>query len=119
MNGRRFFDPSQPQTLQIAVILQYLNALFALIDIVYGPTFFTIIPLAQGAAAFGIANDKKWAYWLGVAAASLQLGIYLLVVVLTHSLGGLSGVLSLAFSVALVALLVHPISRGYQRIWFR
>jgi hypothetical protein len=45
------------------------------------------------------------------------------------ALGGLSGVLggganlgtlmNLMFEIALVALLLHPQSREYQRIWFR
>jgi hypothetical protein len=28
-------------------------------------------------------------------------------------------IISLGFDVALVALLVHPMSREYQRIWFK
>jgi hypothetical protein len=58
-------------------------------------------------AGFGIANEKRWGYGLG------------LVVAFVDVLLSLGNILSLMFAVALVALLLHPQSRGYQRIWFR
>jgi hypothetical protein len=70
------------------------------------------------AAAFGIANEQRWGYLLGVAMAVLQV---LLIVAVVGPMGVFRGValISFLFAVALVALLLHPMSRDYQRIWFK
>ena len=112
MNERRWFNPNQPQTLQIAVILLYLDAVFLLIGGALGLWLFFVTMVAMAAGAFGIANEKKWGYALGLAGAILNL-----LAPFVYGLG--SNILNLIFSVALVALLVHPMSRDYQRIWFR
>lgn len=118
---RRWTNPSQPQTLQIAVWLLYFNGVLGL---VFGTVFGRLGPLLAiaalvgcVAAAFGIANEARWGYGLGVALAALQVLLYVV------AAGGLTGLLgplliSFAFAVALLALLVHPMSREYQRIWF-
>jgi uncharacterized membrane protein (DUF2068 family) len=64
------------------------------------------------AAGWGIANEKKWGYWLGVAMALL----FVAFAVFSLSFGSL---VSLIFYIALVALLLHPESRSYRRTWFR
>ena len=55
---QRFFDPSQPQTLQIATMLLYLDAFFAFLN-----PFGFAIPFAviYAACAYGMANGKKGA----------------------------------------------------------
>jgi hypothetical protein len=124
MQSRRWVNNTQPQTLQIAVFLLYINAFFELLG--RG----SVIPLGLGllfivgqvGGGFGIANERKWGYGLGVVMAFLPLASGL-------ALGGLSGVLggganlgtlmNLMFEIALIALLLHPQSREYQRIWFR
>lgn len=103
---------SQPQTLQIAVFLLYIGAVFALLR---GGV---LIAAGGAAAGYGIANEKKWGYGLGIAVALLPFLILLVVGsnftrVLRHDPIGLM------FDIALVALLVHPQSREYQRIWFK
>ena len=114
METRRWTNPSQPQTLQIAVILLYLDAVFG---VLYGAAFNPIgLVFVAGAAAagFGIANERRWGYLLGI-------GISLLPFVLRLVLGaGIVGgsFINLMFEIALVALLLHPQSRDYQRIWF-
>ena len=114
METRRWTNPSQPQTLQIAVILLYLNAVFG---VIYGAAFTAIgLVLVAGSAAagFGIANERRWGYLLGVGMAMLPF-------VLRLALGsGLVGgsFINFMFEIALVALLLHPQSRDYQRIWF-
>lgn len=116
MPTRRWINQSQPQTLQGAVIFSYLNAALALLFTLVlgiGPYFLVLLLLAV--AAFGIANDRRLAYWAGVVLACLYLLGQLLVLVTGGSLGG---VLSLLFAGILVALLLHPESRHYQRIWF-
>jgi hypothetical protein len=114
MPGNRWIDTTQPQTLLIAVILLYLNAAFQLLAVLGGAM--TLIGLAlvvgQVAAGYGISNEKKWGYGLGVASAIL------LVVYLFIGPFGLD-LISLMFDVALVCLLLHPQSREYQRIWFK
>src|SRR2546426_11447426 len=71
---QRFFDPSQPQTLQIATILFYVEAFFALVG-----SFGAALPfaVAYGASGYGIANGKKWGYILGLVFAGLRLALQL------------------------------------------
>jgi hypothetical protein len=119
VNERRWFNAHQPQTLQIAVILLYLDAAFLLIDgaLTYPLFFVTMAAMAVG--GFGIANEKKWGYALGLAGAILNLGWPLILGLgLGYYFQG-GYILSTIFNVALVALLLHPMSRDYQRIWFR
>ncbi len=115
MNDRKFLNQTQPQTLVIATLLLYLNGFFNVINGLSFSTLLLIVGIAMGAGAFGIANEKKWGYGLAVAAAVINV-LFLLTF---FSLGSLSGLISLVFDVALVLLLVHPMSRDYQRIWFR
>ena len=114
MQTRRWLNPSQPQTLQIAVFLLYINAVFGLI----GGGFSTIglLIVAGGiGAGFGIANEKRWGYGLGLVMAFLP---FLFRLAFGGSLLGAS-IVNLMFEIALVALLLHPQSRDYQRIWFK
>jgi hypothetical protein len=118
VNDIRWVNPHQPQTLYIAVILCYVDAVFGLFRIGFlGPLGLAII-VGLAAGGFGIANEKKWGYTVAVAAAVAQVLLYLI-------FGGISalnnvGVLiGFMFDAALVALLLHPQSRDYQRIWFR
>lgn len=102
-------------------MLLYINAALSLI---FGG-FLSIIGLVliagDVAAGLGIANEKKWGYLLGVGVAALGLVPFLIAI----ALDGVSVIFSPAFlisaifPVALFALLVHPMSREYQRIWFK
>jgi hypothetical protein len=121
-NGHKWFDNTQPQTLQGAVILAYITAVFGLIAILQGSyPIAEIVPLALGVAGYGIANEKKWAYGLGVALSGLNsvLSVIIFILVLSASLSGILVLASVLFAVILFALLVHPQSRAYQRIWFK
>jgi hypothetical protein len=118
MQTRRWVNPSQPQTLQIGVLLLYFNAVSLLL---FGGLFSALGLLIAGASvggAYGIANDRKWGYGLGVAMAFAPFALRILV---TGSLGAAlsADIISLMFEVALVCLLLHPQSRDYQRIWFK
>jgi hypothetical protein len=116
METRRWVNPSQPQTLQIAVFLLYFNAVFTLIFDLGILGFVGLMIVAGSAAAgFGIANDQKWGYGLGVAMAFVPFFLRLLFG--GSLLGG--SIINLMFEIALVALLLHPQSRDYQRIWFK
>lgn len=117
MDTRRWFNPHQPQTLQIAVILLYINAAFR---VLFGAVFTSLglaLTVAGVAAGFGIANERKWGYGVGIGVALAPFALVLLAL-------GIEGLfdmdpISLMFDIALVALLVHPQSREYQRIWFK
>jgi hypothetical protein len=112
----RWFNQSEPQTLQGAVLFSYLNAALAVIyTLALGLSPFLLVFVLLAGAAFGIANEKKWAYWAAVVLACLYLLAELAVLVTGGSLGGLLNVL---FAGVLVVLLLHPESRHYERIWF-
>jgi hypothetical protein len=119
VNDFRWVNQSQPQTLYGATILCYIDAVFGLLFgvITVSPLLgiATIIGLAAG--GFGIANEKKWGYAVAVGAAILQLGMLLLIFGL--DVLGFPTIMTLMFDGLLVGLLVHPMSRDYQRIWFR
>jgi hypothetical protein len=114
MPSNRWVDRTQPQTLMIATIVMYINAVFGLID---GFILF-LFPLGlafvagQVASGWGIANEKKWGYWLGIV-----LSAAFVVFLLLHFSG--PALVNLLFYGALVALLLHPQSRSYARTWFR
>lgn len=114
MNERRFLNQRQPQTLVIATLLLYLNGFFNVLNGLQFSSLLLLVGVAMGAGAFGIANEKKWGYGLAVAGAIINV----LFVLTFFDLGNLSGLITLVFDVALVLLLVHPMSRDYQRIWF-
>ena len=113
-------NPRQPQTLYIAQMLMYFRGGFALVFGVLLGRSFTVLSLLFAVgnvmAAYGIANERRWGYKLGVAVAALALAGSLLVLIdsFTRVWSQLIGVL---FDVALVSLLLHPMSRGYQRYW--
>ncbi len=115
MNENRFLNPHQPQTLYSAVILGYIEAVFNLIS--FSPILI-LIGLGLGAGGYGIANEKKWGYTLAVVSASLQV-ILMLAIYGGSTFTNVFVLLNFLFDAALVALLLHPMSRDYQRIWFR
>jgi len=113
---RRWFDSSQPQTLQAAVILCYITAAFGLLGILLGAyPVLEIVPLALGVAGYGVANEKRWGYRLGVVVAGLNVLSCLFLILV----GAYGIVLNLLFAGVLLALLLHSQSREYERIWFR
>jgi hypothetical protein len=111
MSANRWLDRTQPQTLFMAVILLYVNAAFLLLS------GLVLLPVAVGgvAAGYGIANEKKWGYGLGIAMAVLPFVLQL--VFLGNPFA--TNLINLMFEIALLALLLHPQSREYQRIWFK
>jgi hypothetical protein len=118
MASRRFLNPAQPQTLVIAVYLLYLHAVFLLFDLLrlgIFPRLYVAAIIGGLVAGFGIANEKKWGYALGIA-----MSIFPFALRFYYSGSPLgSDLLNLMFEIALVALLLHPQSRDYQRIWFK
>jgi hypothetical protein len=129
INFKRWFDRMQPQTLQIATWLLYFDGFFALIDLLDGYSYLRYIResyrfgFGLGIANVGLyalggllmANERKLGYKLSVAAAFSPFVVRMIAVgnPLSDSL------ISLAFDVALIALLFHTQSRAHQRIWYR
>src|SRR5579863_3323621 len=94
----RWVDRSQPQTLMTATIILYINAAFSLLG---GFSAISLLLVAgQVAAGLGIANEKKWGYWLGVGLTAL------IVLYLVYYFSFVS-IISLLFYIALLALLLH------------
>lgn len=113
----RWLDRSQPQTLMSATILLYINAAFGLLygqlwSLYYGFPLGAVLVLGQLASGIGIANEKKWGYWLGVSLVAVWIAF------LIHYFAFVS-IINLLFYIALLALLLHPMSRSYRRTWFR
>jgi hypothetical protein len=100
-------------------MLCYLDAifgfLFGMVSTSVVLALLTIAGLAVG--GYGIANEKKWGYAVAVGAAVLQ--VVMLIAVAGSDVLGFPLLLNLVFDGALVALLLHPQSRDYQRIWFK
>ena len=120
MSEHRWFNPHQPQTLQSGVILCYIEAVMGLLFGVASRSLIVALFIIVGLAAggFGIANEKKWGYGLAVAAAIAQV-LALLALFGASTFTTFGPLFSFMFDAALVALLLHPMSRDYQRIWFR
>jgi len=138
LDTRKWFDRTQPQTLQIATWLLYINAFFGLVDLIDTNGWLGVARVVHGgigllvgiaivaayiAGAFLMANERKIGYVLAVVAAfsPFLLRFWLLSDTDASLLDKVTGgrTLSFIFEVALCALLLHPQSRDHQRIWFR
>ncbi len=96
------------------MFLLYFDAFWG---VVYGGLFDVVgvlLIVAAVGAGLGIANERRWGYGLGLAVALLPF-----VLRLANRVNPLAvDPIQLLFEIALVALLLHPQSREYQRIWF-
>lgn len=145
MRFTRWWNPSLPQTLLYGVMLLYVNAVFSLLGlmgfgiggsayaltpILYAGTYRSIdqittiqtLAALAGAAAYafgglGIANGQKIGWKVGVGVAVGAVALPIIALLRGYSLGG-TYILTFLFDAALVVLLLHPMSRSYQRIWF-
>jgi hypothetical protein len=112
----KWVNQFQPQTLYMATILCYVDAVFGLIF--SGGLFVNLLVAGcLGVGALGIANEKRWGYAVAVGGALLQ--VILLFAIFGASVFTSTVLISFLFDAALVALLLHPMSREYQRIWFK
>ena len=134
MNNRVWINNRQPQTLYIAQVMLYirggLGILFGPLALVGRVELFGSEALATvwilvttfGAvgAAFGIANEFRWGYRLGVAAAVAPFVIRLQVLIDDGLVDALAyNPIGLVFDVAILGALLHQMSAEYQRIYFR
>jgi phosphoglycerol transferase MdoB-like AlkP superfamily enzyme len=115
----RWFSSSQPQTLQIAVVLLYVNAVFGVLGGLLGglSLLLLVFALGQGASALGIANERRWGYRSGVVFAVLPLLLILVTFVVSHVFA--VSLFNLVFEIALLVALLHDQSRAYYKLWFQ
>jgi hypothetical protein len=142
IDWRKWFDRMQPQTLQIAAMLLYLNGFFALISVIdttdylgyirnrfaFGLLVGLVFVALHALSGLFMANDLKLGYKFAIAAAFAPFVLrFWAYTDLENSTGissslyrKLSGgsTLSLIFEVALCALILHPQSRSHQKIWY-
>jgi len=113
-----WFNPRLPQTLQGVVLFSYLNAGFALLSLLSGWGRGLGFALLVGAVgAYGVANMRRWGYYLCLLVAVIY---FLAQLYLFFAYGFVFGsMINLLFSGFLIALVLHPMSRSFQRQYFR
>jgi len=146
LDRKKWFDRMQPQTLQIATWLLYLNGFFSLVSLFdktgylgymryrfgFGYLLGLVIVALHASGGFMMANDRKLGYRLAVAAAAAPFLVRLVAVrdvatnnfanvslldhLIARPLGG--STISVIFDAALVVLLLHRQSRDHQRVWY-
>jgi hypothetical protein len=120
MELQRWYNAGQPQTLQLAQILLYTNAVIELLQGLFGGAgglLWLVIVGGQVFAAHGIANGQKVGYRTGIVFAFLPVAFLTFLLVRYRVVP--TDVFNLLFMIALIAALLHPQSREYQRIWFK
>ena len=115
----RWLNPSHPQTLQAAVILGYLSAVFGLL---LGASLIFPLFIGIGVGAFASANNKRWGYFLLAACAFLVAFFWVAIFASSLPSRDIVRILQLAsatvFPTALAVAALHPHSREYQKVWF-
>ncbi len=124
MSEKHWINKSQPQTLMIAIILSYVNAVFAVLSLFSGVNslpfsalaLILIVPLAQGGAAIGMANDSKIAWRIAIV---LAVSVFALIgyIALMYSVIA-TNIIGVIFDVAMLVLLIHDHTRKYVNVWF-
>lgn len=127
----------QPQTLQIATWLLYLNGVFALIGFLgsedwigvarstkglLGTLVGLVVIAGYGLGGFLMANDRRLGYRLALVGAfsPFVLRIWILWEFDFGLFDMITGnnLIGFLFDVALCALLLHRQSRDHQRLWY-
>ena len=138
LDPRKWFDRMQPQTMQIATWLLYLNGFFALIGFMdksdwigfarvdkgaLGSLIGLVVVASFIAGGYLMANDRKIGYRLALIAAFSPFALRIWIL---WSYPGFSAIdkvtgndtIGFIFEAALCALLLHPQSREHQRLWY-
>jgi uncharacterized membrane-anchored protein len=129
INWKKWFDRMQPQTLQIATWLLYINGFFAFANFVdsrmelgyirrfftFGPVYGLVVIAVHVLGGLLMANERKIGFKIAIAASFTP---FLSNLIVYRSLIGVSFLGSI-FDIALIALLLHTQSRSHQKVWFR
>ena len=128
-----WFNPRQPQTLYLSQMLMYMRGGIAILfgallsvgrlsllgSTIIGTIWLLLLTVGMVVGAVGIANEKRWGYRLGVIAAFTPFLVRLIVLADSGPFDAFYDPIKLMFDIALVALLLHPTSVEYQKVWFR
>lgn len=114
MNQMRLYNRSLPQMLNTAQLLLYLNAALDLL-FRFGGAFGLLLVAGEAIGAFGLANERKWGYWLALVAASLPV---LITIMYFGYLSYFSAIVTLLVRGVVVVFLIHPTSRSYKSVYF-
>ena len=132
----RWTNPSQPQTLQIAVFLLYFDVVWFVLNLLrtsasseYEIDFsmnsfpwahlYLLTVIGALLAGRAIASEAKWGYILGLVVAVAPFVLRALLFGSVEAAYQATTFINLMFEIALIALLLHPHSREYQRVWFK
>ncbi len=122
MESRRLLNDAQPRPLFLAQFALYVWAPFAVVQSVatgFSAYILLLAPLLL-LIAWGLSNEGRWAYWLGIFVSAASLIPVLNDVV--HRPGlllHLDFLGRLAFPLIVIGLLTQPESREYERVWFQ
>lgn len=141
MQNQVWTNPRHPQTLQIFVLIIYFRVIFGLVfglkpivdaAIDYKLQFllpFILIAITMAIpvlSARAIANDRWWGYIVSLifAAYPFVLAIIAITIQPNRFFGVISGsliggsLIGTIFAIAMLALLIHPLSRNYVKSYF-
>ena len=138
LDRRTWFDRMQPQTLQIAMWLLYLNGFFAFVAFLDKSDWIGGARVTQGAlglavgllvvasyvgGGFLMANGRRIGYYFALFAAFSPFLLRLWILSPYNELGLIDrhtgqDTFGVIFEIALCALLLHPHSREHQRVWY-
>ena len=137
LDTRKWIDRFQPQTLAIATWLLYIQGAFAIVGwidrsgvysawtrVEFGGVLALIAAFAHLVGPFLMANGKRLGWWISVGAAASPWILRGLIKVQYESVSlrwmlTQSDTIGFLFEVALLALLLHPMSRAHERSWLR
>ena len=107
---RRWINQRQPRTLVTGTMLLYLEGVFSLVR---GSPVLLLLGLLMFPSGYLIANDKRTGWQMAVVVS----GLAVLARIWIYGIGS-HLFLAILFPTVLLALLIHPMSREHQRIWF-
>jgi hypothetical protein len=123
MESRRAVNPAMPSALVWAQLALYLGAVYAVgrgFALLRFPGWELLIGCWQLLGAYGIANERRWGWRIGLAAATASVLPALDQFVRSPALAFHPDFLVLvAIPVFTVGCLGEPSARDFQRAWFR
>lgn len=142
LDGRKWFDRMLPQTLAVALWLLYIDGAFSIINFVdmrsevgvlrasggFNSLFALVSCAAYVLAGFLMSNGKLLGWYIAIFAAFSPLLCRFLAASALADVGydmtlraRLMGTdtIGFLFEAALIALVLHPMSRTHAKRWFR